>query len=122
MLDAYLLLQEHIYFRAPPDPALGAILGGIVPQARGPGMTKLREEDLVCAQVLTAQCGHSVRSAAQQLGVAESTLRYRLKRRAEGAEDGRRRKPEACAAHDGVILAWIQGQQERLQEGQRPAT
>ena len=83
-------------------------------------MTKLREKDLVCAQVLTAECGRSVRSAAQELEVAESTLRYRLKRRAEGAEDGRRRQPEACAAHDGVILAWIQGQQERLQEGQRP--
>ena len=24
-------------------------------------MTKLREEDLVCAQVLTAECGRSVR-------------------------------------------------------------
>ena len=47
-------------------------------------MTKLREKDLVCAQVLTAECGRSVRSAAQELGVAESTLRYRLKRRAEG--------------------------------------
>ena len=78
---------RDIYFRAPRDPSLGAILGGIVPQPRGPGMTKLREKDLVCAQVLTAQCGHSVRSAAQELGVAESTLRYRLKRRAEGAED-----------------------------------
>ena len=60
-------------------------------------MTKLREADLVCAQVLTAECGRSVRSTAQELGVAESTLRYRLKRRAEGAVDGRRHKPEACA-------------------------
>ena len=56
-------------------------------------MTKLREEDLVCAQVLTAEGGRSVRSTAQEVGVAESTLRYRLKRRAEGAVDGRRHKP-----------------------------
>ena len=83
-------------------------------------MTKLREEDLVCAQVLTAEGGRSVRSTAQELGVAESTLRYRLKRRAEGAADGRRHKPEACAAHDGVIQAWLQSQQQRLAEGQRP--
>ena len=83
-------------------------------------MTKLREADLVCAQVLTAECGRSVRSTAQELGVAESTLRYRVKRRAEGAVDGRRRKPEACAAHDRVIQAWMQEQQQRVQEGQRP--
>lgn len=54
------------------------------------------------------------------MGVAESTLRYRLKRRTEATEDGRRCQPEACSAHDGVIQTWIQGQQERLQEGQRP--
>ena len=64
-------------------------------------MTKLREKDLVCAQVLTAECGHSVRSAAQELGVAESTLRYRLQRRAEGVEDGRRRQPEAVRPMTG---------------------
>ena len=74
----------------------------------------------MCAQVLTAECGPSVRSAAQELGVAQSTLRYRLKRRAEGAVDGRRHKPEACAAHDGVIQAWMESQQQRQQEGQRP--
>ena len=101
-IHRYSLLRD-IYFRAPRDPASGAILGGSVPQSRGPGMTKLREADLVCAQILTAQCGRSVRSAAQELGVSESTLRYRLQRRAEGAVDGRRCKPEACAAHDRVI-------------------
>ena len=69
-------------------------------------MTTFREADLVCAGVLTAECGCSVRSTAQELGVAESTLRYRLKRRAEGVVDGHRHKPEACAAHDPVIQAW----------------
>ena len=59
---------------------------------------------------------HPWRNRSQELGVAESTLRYRLKRRAEGAVDGRRHKPEACAAHDGVIQAWLQSQQERLEK------
>lgn len=44
------------------------------------------------SQVLTVQCGHSVRSAAQVLRVPRAPFAYRLKRRAEGAEDGRRHR------------------------------
>ena len=47
-------------------------------------MTKLREEDLVCAEVLISRSGRSIRSTAQDLGVSESTLRYRLKRSGRG--------------------------------------
>src|SRR5690625_7548765 len=51
--------------------------------------------------------GKSVRSIATDLGVDESTLRYRLKRRAEAAVDGRQQQPSGCDAHSGVIDAWI---------------
>ena len=69
-------------------------------------MAKLSERDLVCAEVLMGK-GKSVRSIATDLGVDESTLRYRLKRRAEAAVDGRQQQPSACDAHSGVIDAWI---------------
>lgn len=59
-------------------------------------MAKLSERELVCAEVLVDK-GRSVRSVAKELGVDESTLRYRLRRRAEGAVDGRARQAEACA-------------------------
>ena len=77
-------------------------------------MTKLREEELVCAEVLIKRVHQSVRSTARDLGVAESTLRYRLQRRAAGATDGRGRQPEACQPYEGVIQAWIAAQQQRL--------
>lgn len=51
--------------------------------------------------------GRSVRSIAGELGVDESTLRYRLKRRAARVVDGRSQQPEACAGVAGVIEAWI---------------
>lgn len=74
-------------------------------------MPKLREQEVMCAEVLT-QAGHSVRSTAEKLDVAESTLRYRLKRRREQAEDGRHHQPAACTPHAGVIQAWIDAQPE----------
>ncbi len=52
--------------------------------------------------------GRSVRSLARDLGVAESSLRERIKRLRAGTEDGRRRQPEACAPWDGVIQRWIE--------------
>lgn len=74
-------------------------------------MTKLREQEVMCAEVLT-HAGHSVRATADQLDVAESTLRYRLKRHREKSEDGRKHQPEACASYAGVIDAWIDAQRE----------
>ena len=69
-------------------------------------MAKLSERDLVCAEVLMEK-GRSIRSIAVELGVDESTLRYRVKRRTAGIVDGRSSQAEACAAHDAVIKEWI---------------
>jgi transposase len=73
-------------------------------------MTRLREAEMVCADVLLGR-GRSQRRVAIELGVSESTLRYRLGRRRSGALDGRARQEEACAAHEGVIRAWMEGQE-----------
>jgi len=76
-------------------------------------VTKLREEELVCAEVLIDQIHRSVRATARELGVSESTLRYRRQRRAEGATDGRARQPAACQPYEAVIQTWINAQQQR---------
>jgi len=69
----------------------------------------LSERELVCVEVLVGE-GRSVRSVAKELGVDESTLRYRLRRRADGAVDGRALQAEACAPFEDVIQAWIERQ------------
>ncbi len=74
-------------------------------------MTKLRERDLVVMDVLRER-GWSTRATARELGVDESTLRYRIKRREGKAEDGRRRQPEACTPWGGVIEPWLAMQQD----------
>jgi hypothetical protein len=68
-------------------------------------MASLSEADLICAEVLVAK-GRSVRGVVRELGVDESTLRYRLKRRAEGVVDGRSKQPEACEPFAAVIDDW----------------
>lgn len=73
-------------------------------------MARLSERELVCAEVLVSDKGRSVRSVATELGVDESTLRYRLQRRAAGAVDGRSQQAEACEALADVIEAWIAAQ------------
>ena len=57
-------------------------------------MARYREEEIVCAEVLLTK-GRSIRGIASELGMDESTLRYRLKRRLTKAADGRRGKSEA---------------------------
>jgi transposase len=76
-------------------------------------MGKLREAEIVCAEVLLGK-GRSVRSIAADLGVDESTVRYRLRRRREHAGDGRREKTEVCGAFSDVIAVWIAGQTEKI--------
>jgi transposase len=83
-------------------------------------MTKLREEDVMAAEVMKER-GRSIRALAGDFGVDESTLRYRLRRRSEGAEDGRKRQPEVCAPVAEVIGAWMAEQEERIEGGGRPA-
>jgi len=82
-------------------------------------MAKLREKDVMAAETMKEH-GQSVRSLARALGVDESSLRYRLKRRREGAEDGRRRQAEACSGLADVIERWLSDQAERVAVGRRP--
>lgn len=74
-------------------------------------MAKLRERDLVVMDVLRER-GWSTRATARELGVDESTLRYRIRRRDGKAEDGRRLQPEACTPWEGVIEPWLAMQQD----------
>lgn len=83
-------------------------------------MTKLREEDVMAADVMERR-GRSIRSVAGDFDVDESTLRYRLGRLRSSAEDGRRRQREACAVHQNVIVSWLAAQEERIEAVQRPA-
>lgn len=79
-------------------------------------MAKLRERDLVVMDVLREK-EWSTRAVARELGVDESTVRYRVRRREEGDEDGRRRQAERCAPWQEVIAPWFD---EQPGEGQRP--
>jgi len=77
-------------------------------------MAKLRERDLVVMDVLREK-GWSTRAVARELGVDESTLRYRIERHEAGAGDGRSRQAEACAPWGAAIGSWIeqQGSEQR---------
>lgn len=66
-------------------------------------MAKLRREQVMIAQEMVARAV-SVRRVAAQLGVDESTLRYRLQRPAE-APDGRRVRPSALVGWDARVDA-----------------
>lgn len=83
-------------------------------------MAKLSERDLVCAEVLVGK-GRSLRQVAKDLGVDESTLRYRLGRRRAGAVDGRTKQSEACAPFEDAIATWIEAQ-DWTGQGERPAS
>jgi transposase len=72
-------------------------------------VAKLSERELVCAEVLVGK-GRSLRQVARDVGVDESTLRYRLRRRRAGAVDGRTKQSEACAPFEDAINAWIEDQ------------
>ena len=80
-------------------------------------MAKLQERDLVVMDALREK-GWSTRAVARELGVDESTVRYRIRRREGEAEDGQRRQPEACADWGGVIGGWVEAQQAG--DGGRP--
>jgi transposase-like protein len=71
-------------------------------------MTRLREEKIVCAEMLLTK-GRSIRGIASELGMDESTPRNRLKRLRAKTLDGRRGKSEACAAFDALIVRLIGG-------------
>lgn len=69
---------------------------------------RLRSEEVVTIQVL-AEKQVPRRAIARQLGVSEGAVRYRLRRQAEGAEDGRRGKVHLCAELEAVVEQWRQG-------------
>jgi transposase len=83
-------------------------------------LSKLSERELVCAEVLVGK-GRSLRQVAKELGVDESTLRYRLGRRRAGAVDGRSKQSEACAPFEDTIRKWMEAQ-DGSGQGERPAS
>ena len=82
-------------------------------------MARLRRKDIEAMAWMVEQ-GTTIRSAARVGGCDESTLRYHLRRRAEGAEDGRRRQPEAVGPYAEVADSWIERQREATVAGRRP--
>lgn len=76
-------------------------------------MAKLRMEDVMAASIMQEH-GRSIRAIARDMGVPESTLRYHVKRHREGAEDGRKRQPEACAPWHDVIMSWAEANRLHL--------
>ena len=74
----------------------------------------------MCAEVLVGK-GRSLRQVAKDLGVDESTLRYRLGRRRAGAVDGRTKQSEACAPFEDAITKWIEAQ-DWSGQSERPAS
>lgn len=68
---------------------------------------RLRREEIVTIQVL-AEKGQNHCQIARALGVTEGTVRYHLKRQAEGAMDGRTRRPYKAEAVAEVIRCWFE--------------
>ena len=65
----------------------------------------LGQEEIVTIRVL-AEKGQNHCEIARTMGVTESTVRYHLKRAAQGAQDGRRGKTERASDVAEVIAAW----------------
>lgn len=66
---------------------------------------RLSQEEVVTIRVL-ADKGQNHCEIARTVGVTESTVRYHLRRAAEGAEDGRRDKEQKAETMAEVIAAW----------------
>lgn len=58
---------------------------------------RLSKEEVVTIRVLATK-GQNHCEIGRTVGVTESTVRYHLRRAAEGAEDGRREKPQKAEA------------------------
>ena len=76
---------------------------------------RLSQEEIVTIQVL-AKKGQNHCAIARTLGVTEGTVRYHLRRAAEGAQDGRKSKEFKAEAMAAVIAAW----HEERAESKRP--
>jgi hypothetical protein len=66
-------------------------------------MTVLRQEQIVIMDAVIQGGGFSGRAAAHALRVTEGALRYRRKRLASGARDGRARQPAALVGYEAVV-------------------
>jgi transposase len=56
--------------------------------------------------------GVSKRAIGRQLGLTEGTVRYHLRRLADGAEDGRTRQVRAASAVAGAIDHWLSSHED----------
>jgi len=75
-------------------------------------MGRLQQEEIVVMAVLVEK-GETKVEVARRLGVSEGTVRYHLKRRAEGAEDGRKGKPMKAEAVAEAIGAFLERTADR---------
>jgi hypothetical protein len=75
-------------------------------------MPRLRKEEVVTVRVL-AEKGQNHCEIARTVGVTEGTVRYHLRRAAEGAEDGRKDKPFKAEGVAAVIAAWHEERGDR---------
>jgi transposase len=79
---------------------------------------KLRPEEIVTIDVLHRK-GVSNSEIARTLDVTEGNVRYHLRRKAEGATDGRQGKAFRADPVAEVIDRWIQDQERGAKEGER---
>lgn len=77
-------------------------------------MARINEHEVTWTMV-SVEHGKSVRGCAKELGVSESTLRYRLRRRSGGDGDGRKRQAGRCDRYAGVIGRWLSEQEAELE-------
>ncbi len=80
---------------------------------------RLRREETVTIGVL-AEKRQNHCEIARTLGVTEGTVRYHLRRQAEGAEDGRSKRPYRAERLAGVIEHWFADREEQTAAGERP--
>jgi len=76
---------------------------------------RLSKEEIVALRVLGEKNMKKTEIAAT-LGVSEGTVRYHLKRKEQGAIDGRHNKPQKADEYSKVISHWV----ESRSEGDRP--
>ncbi len=80
-------------------------------------MAKLGEEQVMVAEQMVGR-GVSMRQVAQQLGVTEGALRYRLRKQAEGDRvDGRSRQPTAVDGFEEAIEVILERLDDRRVTG-----
>ena len=87
----------------------------------GPPMAKLGKDEVVTIRVLKRR-GESASRIARELGVTEGAVRYRLRREASGAKDGRQGKTFGLETLglERAVGAWWAAEAERIGEARPP--